>query len=59
MYQFLLTIKNENRFNLRTATPEKKGSTAIGFKNELCTLNFAIFAFWYDITPSNMQPIFK
>ena len=33
---------NENRPNPRTATPEKKGSTAIGLNNELCTLSFAL-----------------
>ena len=34
-----LTIKNENRPNLRTARPEKKGSTGIGYK-----MKFALFA---------------
>ena len=33
---------NENRPNPRTATPEEKGSTATGLKNELCTLSFAL-----------------
>ena len=37
-----LTIITENRPNPRTATPEKKGSTAIGLKNELCTFSFAL-----------------
>ena len=27
-----LTIKNDNRPNLRTATPEKKGETVCGWK---------------------------
>ena len=41
---------NENRPNPRTATPEKKGSTAIGLK-----MNFALlalhFCLLYDVTP--------
>ena len=36
-----LIIKDENRPNPRTATPEKKGSTAFEYKNELCIVNFA------------------
>ena len=49
---------NENRPNPRTATPGEKGSTAIGLKNELCTLSFALkFAMMlYPIL--NIQPIF-
>ena len=48
------TIKNENRPNPRTATPEKKGSTAFEYKNEplfvMMLPNSKHAAYFHEIT---------